>query len=62
MALDFSKFKRAIDRQFDKISKHDLFRVDVDKDYLWDVYLSSFPIGTNPIYRERREHDCSWLG
>src|SRR5258706_15143899 len=58
-SLDFSKFKRAIDRQFDKISKHDLFRTDVGKDQLWETYLSSFPTGTNPTYRERSEHDCS---
>ncbi len=58
-SLDFSKFKRAIDRQFDKISKHDLFRTDVNKDQLWDKYLSSFPTGTNPTYRERTEYDCS---
>jgi len=58
-SLDFSKFKRAIDHQFDKISKHDLFRTDVDKDQLWETYLSSFPEGTNPTYRERREYDCS---
>src|SRR5260221_7059507 len=58
-SLDFSKFKRAIDRQFDKISKHDLFRTDVSKDHLWDIYLSSFPEGSNPTYRERSEHDCS---
>lgn len=37
-----------------------LFETDVDKDYLWEEkYLGSFPKGTNPIFRERTEHDCS---
>ena len=36
-----------------------LFEVDADKDILWNLYLDSFPAGTNNIYRERKEHDCS---
>jgi hypothetical protein len=36
-----------------------LFVTAVDRDVLWETYLDSFPEGTNEIYRERREHDCS---
>ena len=36
-----------------------LFEVNVDKDEMWNLYLDSFPSGTNEIYRERRSHDCS---
>src|SRR5690606_16578545 len=36
-----------------------LFRANVDKDKLWETYLASFPEGTNPMFRERTEHDCS---
>lgn len=39
-------------------SKH-LYEVEVDKDEMWNLYLDSFPEGTNPIYRTRREYDCS---
>lgn len=35
------------------------FVADVEPDALWEAYLSAFPEGTNPIYRERREHDCT---
>ena len=55
----FHEIKHAVARQFQKLSEHELFRVDVEKDALWDTYLSSFPPGTNPIFRTRTEHDCS---
>lgn len=59
----FSEFKTAIQRQFVAMSKNsvgqELFRINIDRDKLWDTYLSSFPEGTNPIFRERGEHDCN---
>jgi hypothetical protein len=58
--MDFQKIKTAVAAQFEKMKAHDkLFVVDVSKDDLWATYLSSFPEGTNPIFRERTDHDCS---
>lgn len=31
----------------------------MDTEELYNLYLDSFPAGTNEIYRERREYDCS---
>jgi hypothetical protein len=57
----FLKFKKALQNHFNEMQKDvtHLFEVDVDKDELWNTYLDSFPAGTNNIFRERREHDCS---
>ena len=55
----FRDFKLAIQRQFNVIKTHELFRTQADKYGMWDVYLDSFPDGTNPIFRERTEHDCN---
>lgn len=55
----FSQFKTAVQRQFNQMKNLNLYRSSIDKDKLWELYLSSFPEGTNPMYRERTEHDCS---
>lgn len=57
--MDFRKFKTAVARQFEMMSKHDLFYTSISRDALWDTYLNSFPENSNPIFRERTEHDCS---
>lgn len=59
MEMDFKEFKLAVQRQFNNMKSHGFFRVDVDKDALWERYLNSFPEGTNPMYKERTEHDCT---
>lgn len=57
--MEFKNVKQLLAENFEKISaENSLFEVDVDKDYLWNLYLDSFPAGTNPIYRERRYYDC----
>lgn len=57
--MEFKEIAKKIRARFDTMSHEALFRVDVDRDTLWDLYLKSFPVGTNPIYKERTEHDCN---
>src|ERR1035437_2584617 len=56
---EFSKFKLAIQRQFNSMKTGELFRTQAEGDAMWDEYLESFPSGSNPIFRERTSHDCS---
>lgn len=59
--MEFRNFKKRFQENFKNLEKEvdTLFEVNVDKDELWNLYLDSFPAGTNEIYRERREYDCS---
>lgn len=58
--MEFINVKNLLAENFARISETNrFFETDIDKDYLWNLYLDSFPEGTNPIYRERRVYDCS---
>lgn len=58
---EFKEFKKAMQSQFKLMtdSCDKLFVTDIGKDVIWDTYLESFPAGTNNIYKERREFDCT---
>tara|TARA_R110002020_G_scaffold350745_1_gene564102 strand:- start:637 stop:2703 length:2067 start_codon:yes stop_codon:yes gene_type:complete len=57
--MEFEIIGKAVKAKFDNMSKGQLFTVEVnDRNELVDHYLASFPDGTNPIYKERTEHDC----
>jgi len=60
---DFALFVEAVGKQFKKMYEQShskaLFVADTSKPVLWEMYLESFPEGTNHIYRVRREYDCS---
>ena len=58
--MEFKEFNSLLAENFKKMSEgKELYTVDIDKDQLWNVYLDSFPAGTNNIFRMRREYDCS---
>ena len=59
--MEFTEMRDKLMEHFNEMVKNvdHLFEVAVDKDELWNLYLDSFPAGTNEIYRERRWHDCS---
>lgn len=58
---DFKEFRTLLQKHFDEMVKDGapLFITNADEDKLYNLYLDSFPAGTNPIFRKRREYDCS---
>ena len=58
---EFKTFKGIFQENFRQLTKDasHLFQVDLNLDALWEKYLDSFPDGTNEMFRERREYDCS---
>ena len=57
--MEFLHFKNAVAAQFEQMKSHNLYRTGTDKDAIWDMYLNSYPEGTNNMFRQRREHDCN---
>lgn len=57
--MDFQLFKIPVAKQFAAMSQHTLFKVDIGGDELWQAYLDAFPPGSNKVFRERLEYDCS---
>jgi hypothetical protein len=60
--MDFKPFATTIRNRFNYLTADKnrlVYRSSVSGDELWDTYLKSFPEGTNPMFRQRTEHDCS---
>lgn len=59
--MEFTEMRDRLISNFNAMAQNAdrLFEVSTDKDKLWNLYLDSFPAGTNEIFRERRSHDCS---
>lgn len=58
-ALTFTDIQSALGKHFKQMSTKPLFQTTAIGDSLWDLYLASFPVGSDPIYKTRRDHDCS---
>lgn len=59
--MKFADFNKAIQEHFNEMCKDAkrLFAVEFDYEEMNNLYLDSYPAGTNEIYRKRREYDCS---
>ena len=55
----FDTLKVAVQKQFDTMKGYPLFRTQAEPDAMYITYIDTFPAGTNPIYKERTEHDCN---
>lgn len=58
---DFKEFRALLQNHFNEMvrAENPLFITDADEDELYNLYLDSFPVGTNELFRKRREYDCS---
>ncbi len=52
----FNVFSNAVAARYAELSKGELYVTEAGD--LWEAYLAAYPEGTNPIFRERTEHDC----
>ena len=59
--MEFREFAGLINARFNQITGQgeEVFHIDATRDDLWAAYLASFPPGTNPVFRQRTEHDCA---
>ena len=55
----FIEFKQKVQDQIKYMSDFPLFASAISSEEIWDTYLGSFPAGSNPMFRERTEHDCN---
>lgn len=61
--MDFNKIQKLVSHRFNQMTKNNtpLYVVNTNPDELWELYLESFPAGTNVVHegRKNREYDCS---
>ncbi len=57
--MNFKPFAQQVKDNFDSMSTKPLYRTNVGLDEIKDIYLASFPVGTNPVYITNTQHDCT---
>ena len=56
---EFKQFADAVNKKFLELSANGvLLRTNISKDQLWETYQAAYLPEANPIFRERRVHDC----
>lgn len=56
---NFKRFAEAVRKQFGVMSQGPLFQSAAAGDEVWSKYLASFPVGSDPLFKKKTEHDCS---
>jgi len=56
---DFKPFSKLVHQRYTQMASGELFVIAGNPDDLYAKYLSSFSEGSNPVFKERTEHDCS---
>lgn len=57
---EFKQFADAVNKKFLELSTNGvLLRTNISKEQLWDTYQTAYPQEANPIFRERKVHDCN---
>jgi len=56
---EFKIFAKTVNNTLTQLQKNEMYVTEASGDELWDVYISAFPEGTNPIYKTNTEHQCS---
>lgn len=57
--MNFKPFAQQVKDNFNSMSTKPLYRTNIGLDEIKDIYLTSFPVGTNPMYITNTQHDCT---
>lgn len=60
--LNYKPFSEAVDKRFKELQSQgaEFFKVELTGDDLFNIYLDSFPVEANKVFRERRHYDSAF--